>query len=75
MVPVLRGSFLRLRFGTASQVLQSLAHLTHKYLEKKMKIKSIFAVAIIPLITAGGLFAQNKDATKSEKEVRAWVKK
>lgn len=25
---VLRGSFLRLRFGTASQVLQSLAHLT-----------------------------------------------
>ena len=40
-----------------------------------MKIKSIFAVAIITLITTGGLFAQNKDATKSEKEVRAWVRK
>ena len=30
-----------------------------------MKIKSIFAVAIITLITAGGLFAQNKKNSKT----------
>ena len=30
-----------------------------------MKIKSIFAVAIITLITAGGLFAQGSEKSKS----------
>ena len=40
-----------------------------------MKIKSIILTALIAIAATSGLFAQNKDATKSEKEVRAWVRK
>lgn len=40
-----------------------------------MKIKSIILTALIAIAATSGLFARNKAAAKSEKEVRAWVKK
>ena len=40
-----------------------------------MKIKSIILTAFIAIAATSGLFAQNKADAKSEKEVRAWVRK